>query len=231
MRFSAIRFTGFVSILLLAFTLSCENLGFSGKLDEGSIEYDIIYLQDEKDNPLISLLPTTMSFKFKEERSIQKIEGWMGIFQMAGIADRENDIRIAVLKIMNEKYYYQTTMNGPPFGFDEMPGITVKPSDSTKTIAGYLCKRSDVFIKDSIQPIFSIYYTNEIQLSNPNCNNPFNMIDGVLLEFQMSFQKIPMKLTAKKVLKEEITDEEFETPEGYSKVPKEKMQEVISNLM
>lgn len=231
MRFSAIRISGFVAILLLVFTLSCDIAGFSGKLDEGNIEYDILYLQDEKDNPLISLLPTTMTFKFKDEKSIQKIEGWMGIFQMAGIADRENDKRTAILKIMNEKYYYQTTMNGSPFGFDEMPGIQIKPSDSTKTIAGYLCKRSDVFIGDSLKPVFSIYYTNEIELSNPNCNNPFNMIDGVLLEFQMSFQKIPMKLTAKKVTKEEINDDEFEIPEGFAKVPKEKMQEVISNLM
>jgi hypothetical protein len=191
----------------------------SGKIDEGTIEYDIVYLQDEKDNPLISLLPTTMSLKFKDELSIQKIEGWMGIFQMAGIADRANNKRDAILKIMNEKYYYETTMDGPPFGFDEMPGIRVEPSDSTKTIAGYLCKCSNVFIGDSAKPSFTVYYTDQIKLDNPNCNNPFSMINGVLLEFQMSFQKIPMRLTAKKVTQEEIPDDEFNVPEGFSKVP------------
>lgn len=231
MRYSAMRISGFVSIILIIFTLSCDNLGFSGKLSEGTVEYDIVYLQDEKDNPLISLLPTTMSFKFKDDLSIQKIEGWMGIFQMAGIADRGNNKRDAILKIMNEKYYYETTMDGPPFGFDEMPDFKLKDSDSTKTIAGYLCKRKDVFVGDSAKAAFSIYYTDQIELENPNCNNPFKMVDGVLLEFQMSFQKIPMKLTAKKVTKEEIPDDEFNIPEGFSKVPMEKMQETISNLM
>lgn len=231
MRFSAIRTIFITFILLSVIVNSCEITGFSGKLNEGSIEYDIVYLQDEKQNPLISLLPTTMQLKFKNDLSVQKIEGWMGIFQMAGIADRENNKRDAFLKIMNEKYYYETTMDGSPFGFDEMEGIRIEPSDSTKTIAGYLCKSYDIFIKDSAGCVFSVYYTNEIELSNPNCNNPFNMIDGVLLEFQMSFQKIPMKLTAKKVVKEDIPDDEFKVPEGFAKVTKEKMQEVISNLM
>ena len=97
MQLSAFRFFGFVFIFLLIVSLSCNMSGFSGKIDEGTIEYDIVYLQDEKDNPLISLLPTTMSLKFKDELSIQKIEGWMGIFQMAGIADRGNNKRDAIL--------------------------------------------------------------------------------------------------------------------------------------
>ena len=231
MRLPTFRFFSFVFIILLIFNLSCNVSSFSGKLDEGTIEYDIVYLQDEKDNPLISLLPVVMTLKFKNNLSIQKIEGWMGIFQMAGIADRDNNKRDAILKIMNEKYYYETTMDGPPFGFDEMPGIRVEPSDSTKMIAGYLCKCSNVFVGDSAKPVFSIYHTDQIQLENPNCNNPFSMIDGVLLEFQMSFQKIPMLLTARKVIKEEVSDDEFKVPEGFSKVSKEKMQETISNLM
>ncbi len=218
---------GFVFILI--FTLSCNLSNFSGKLDQGAIEYDIVYLQNEKDNPLISLLPKTMTLKFKEGKSIQKIEGWMGIFQMAGIADRDNNTRQAILKIMNEKYFYQTTMDGPNFGFDEMSDFKLKPSDSTKTIAGYLCKRYDVYVNDTAK--FSVYYTDKIKLKNPNCNNPFKMVDGVLLEFQMSFQKIPMHLIAKKVTKENINDDEFIVPEGFVKVPKEKMIETINNLM
>jgi len=53
----------------------------------------------------------------------------------------------------------------------------------------------------------------------------------MLLEFQMSFQKIPMHLIAKKITKEEINNDEFNVPEGFVKVPKEKMQETIQNLM
>jgi len=226
-----------ISKILLAFILfasyGCNNVQnlFSDKMDEGIVEYDIEYLQDERQNPLISLLPTTMQFRFKDNVSVQKIEGWMSIFAMAGIADRNNNRSLAMLKIMNEKYVYETTLTGPSFGFDEMPPFEMVPSDCTKVICGITCNRMDIKFNNDTISDFSIYYTNQIKLDNPNTHNPFSKLNGVLLEYQMSFQKIPMRLVAKRVASEEVLDEEFEVPAAYEKVDREKMQEVISNLM
>ncbi len=222
------RLVFYVVLLLFA---ACNSSTFSGTLDEGTIEYDMIYLQDEKENPLISLLPTTMTLKIKNNNSIQKIEGWMGVFQMAGIARRDENYKAAYLKIMGEKYVFETTMDGPAFGFDEYKKMKLVPSDSVKIIAGYKCKAYDVFLDDSAAVAFTVFYTNEIKLDNPNCNNPYQQIDGVLLEYQMKFQKIPVHLIARKVIKEDISDDEFVVPDGYQKVSKEKIQEVINNLM
>ncbi len=222
-------FLGFIGLILLLNV--CSTASFSGKLDEGTIEYDMIYLQDQKENPIISLLPTTMTLKIKDNKSIQKIEGWMGVFQMAGIARRDENYKAAYLKIMGEKYVFETTMDGPAFGFDEYPKMKLVPSDSVKIIAGYKCKAYDVYLNDSSAAAFTIYYTDDIKLDNPNCNNPFQEVKGVLLEYQMKFQRIPVHLIAKKVVKEEIADDEFLVPDGFQKVSKEKIQEVINNLM
>jgi hypothetical protein len=230
-----------VSKILLAFAFSgfllalsgCNNIQelFSDNMDEGIVEYDIEYLQDERQNPLISLLPTTMQYRFKDNVSVQKIEGWMSIFAMAGIADRKNNKSLAMLKIMNEKYVYETTLNGPSFGFDDMPPFEMVPSDCTKVICGITCKRIDIKFNNDTVPDFSIFFTDKIKIDNPNTHNPFPQLNGVLLEYQMSFQKIPMRLVAKRVASEEVLDEEFEVPAAYVKVGREKMQEVISNLM
>ena len=221
----------FAFAIILFVLNACKTDVFSGKLDEGTIEYDMIYLQSEKENPIISLLPTTMILKIKDNKSIQKIEGWMGVFQMAGIARRDENYKAAYLKIMGEKYVFETTMDGPAFGFDEYPKMKLVPSDSTKIICGYKCKAYDVFLNDSSAAAFTIYYTNEIKLDNANCNNPFNEVKGVLLEYKMKFQRIPIHIKAKKVINEEIPDDEFVVPAGYKKVSKEKIQEVINNLM
>ncbi|MGQ9846359.1 MAG: hypothetical protein ACUVQP_02495 [Bacteroidales bacterium] len=210
---------------------SCSVDSFSGKLSEGTIEYDMIYLQDEKENPLISLLPTTMTLKIKDNNSIQKIEGWMGVFQMAGIVRRNDNYKAAYLKIMGEKYVFETTMDGPSFGFDKYPKMKLVPNDSIKTIAGYKCKGFNVFLNDSDKAAFAIYYTDEIHLDNPNCNNPYSEVKGVLLDYQMKFQKIPVRIVAKKAIKEDISDDEFLVPDGFQKVSKDKIQEVINNLM
>jgi len=226
------KILAFIVPLIAYFIIhSCSSNTFSGKLSEGTIEYDMDYLQDEKENPLISLLPTTMTLKIKDNNSIQKIEGWMGVFQMAGIAKRDDNYKAAYLKIMGEKYVFETTMDGPSFGFDEYKNMRLEPCDSQKTIAGYKCKAYNVFLGDSAKPSFTIYYTNDIHLDNPNCNNPFQQVKGVLLDYQMNFQKIPVHIVAKKVIKEEIPDDEFVVPDGFQKVSKEKIQEVINNLM
>ncbi|PKP20439.1 MAG: hypothetical protein CVU05_09085 [Bacteroidetes bacterium HGW-Bacteroidetes-21] len=218
---------------LSLFIYSCDSVDklFSDKIDEGFIEYDIEYLQDERENPLISLLPTTMEFKFRDNASVQKIEGWMSIFSMSGIADRNNDKSFAMLKIMNEKYVYETTMSGPSFGFDEMTGFQIVYTDCTAVIAGLPCKKAEIRFNNDTIPDFSIFYTDMIKLDNPNIQNPFGEIKGVLLEYQMSFQKIPLRLKAKNVSQEDVLDEDFEIPAGYESVSREKMQEVISNLM
>jgi len=77
-----------IIITTLVIFYGCKSDSFSCKLSEGTIEYEMKYLQSEKENPLISLLPTTMTLKIKDDKSIQKVEGWMGVFQMAGIARR-----------------------------------------------------------------------------------------------------------------------------------------------
>lgn len=219
-----------VSIILIFY--SCKNSFFSGKVDEGTIEYDIVYLDDSKSNPLISLLPTEMTLKFKNNNYITKIEGWMGIFSMAGIYNVTKKTNSAILKIMNEKYHYETTLDGPSFGFDSLPSFKIEQTNETKVIANYTCKKALIKFEDnSVWKNFEIYYTDDIGLENPNKNNPFSEIKGVILDYRMAFQKIKMSLVAKKVEGIEIPDEEFDIPAGYSKVPKEKMEEVISNLM
>lgn len=220
-----------VLVSLVILTSCGENSIFSGKISEGVVEYDIQYHDDERDNPLISLLPTTMSFKFKKNNSIQKIEGWMGIFSMAGIHMSDQGKNIALLKIMNEKYVYEASKDDKPFGFDEMPEMNIEYTNETKEIAGYPCKKAIITLQDSAHTTFDIFYFDKIKLENPNCHNPFGQIPGFLMEYQMSFQDIGMTLTATKVEETEIENTDFDVPDGYELVERDKIQEVIDNLM
>lgn len=226
------RYTILLFILITLIT-SCGNYNTSGKIEEGVIKYDIKYFQSEAENPIISLLPTSMTYKFKDDNISQRIEGWMGIFHMAAISIPKKDENTALLKILNKKYLYQSLItNGKSFGYDEMPGMKITlVNDSIKTIAGYKCHKAIVSFSDTTKTPFDIFYTNDIELKNPNRNNPFREIDGVLLQYQMCFQNIRMLLAAKKIEGIEIPDEAFEVPDGYETVNREIMQKTINDLM
>ena len=228
MIYKSIKYISFFIILLLT---ACENNPFAGKLDEGRITYTMKYFEDEGVNPLISLLPTEMIIEFKDNSYSQKIEGWMGIFSMAGIYNTKTKTNSALLKIMSDKFHYETGLDGESFGFDSLPKMKIEYTNETQVIAGYKCKKAKIIFEDSKIKNFDVFYTTEISIAKPNNHNPFNEIKGVLLKYQMGFQDIQMEVTATKVEETKISDTSFEIPANYEKVPIEKMQEVLDNLM
>jgi len=129
---------------------------------------------------------------------------------------------------MNKKYLYQVEGTTDGFGFDPMKDKKIELTDETKEIAGYNCKKANITWKGNK---FEIFYTDEISIEDPNWNNPFPEIEGILLEYQYEMFEIKTRVTATKVSKEEVPDSEFEIPEGYEKVSKKEMEAVINDLM
>ena len=220
-----------ILIILLFIVISCNNVFKKKIISEGIIKYEIIYLDDQKKNPIISLLPKELIIKFNEKNAISKVEGWMGIFSMSGITLKVNGTTFMLVKLMDKKYVYEQKPSDQSLGYDELPGMKIEFVEETKEIVGYKCKKAIVsFPNADIEP-FDIFYTNDIKIEDPNWNNPFKVIDGVLLEFQMSQRNIKMRLIAKNVAEETIEDNEFAIPDGYEKVSREEMEEFLNSLM
>ena len=97
-----------------------------------------------------------------------------------------------------------------------------------KEIAGYVCKKAKVTWDDLS---FDVFYTDEIKITDPNWNNPFNEIDGVLLQYQFDMFGIKTKITAETVEKIDVEDETFDIPADYKTVTKAEMEDVINQLM
>jgi len=217
-----------IIITVLTLFVACDSSIFSGKLKQGTIEYKLEYLDDANEKPIISLLPTEMKIQFKKGYYLQSVEGWMGIFRMAGVNNVKEKKKSALLKIMNKKYLYQVDGNSDGFGFNPMKDKKIELTKETKEIAGYKCKKANISWNNYD---FVVYYTDKIKIDEPNWNNPFPEIDGVLLEYQYEMFDIKTKVTATAVIKEDVPDDVFEIPAGYKNVSKKEMEDVINDLM
>ena len=200
-------------------------------VDEGVLEYNIEYLTNKKEHPIVNLLPPSMCIKFKNNNTYTLIKGWMGVFSLSYISNNEKETNITLLKMMNKKYYFSSHFRDTNFIFDDFEGMKLKFTDDTKKILGYNCKKVIVTCQDSETPTFEIYYTNEIRIKNSTFNTPFRNIDGVLMEFNIKMRKIPMKLTISKVKSDEISDDIFEIPPSYVKVEKKRIQNILDSLI
>lgn len=220
-----VRYLPFIFILLL----SCQFNSSPEIINEGIITYDISYFQTEKENPLISLLPTQMTITFKDDKAISVFEGWMGIFSSCLITDVSEGENTTLMKLSDKKYYYISSINEPFIG-KENDSISIRNSDEFKEIGGYKCYKSEVEVSNSENNTFDIYYTEELKLKYPNINSPFKDLQGVLMEFQMEINSIEMKLTFNNINTNKVPDSVFSIPAGYNLISRTEMEKILSEI-
>jgi GLPGLI family protein len=212
--------------LIISASCGTDNNGFT----EGTIEYNITYLNFEKDNLLINVLPETMITSFKNDNTATKIEGFFGIFKICNIYRSDNNTNITLLKMMDKKFIHQGEVKNSSHNYKGMTGMTIKYVDETKTIAGYKCFKALAYYPDTTKAPVILYYTKDINVKHPNITNPFSQIDGVLLEFQLEMSNIQMKLVATKVTNGAVSEEEFVAPPGFKNVSQEVMEQELNKL-
>lgn len=207
--------------------MSCNEIFTGGKISEGSIVYEITYLDDEEDNLLIALLPKTMTTKFKNNNTISIIEGFWGTFRLIYLSDFSTGQNYSILRILDKKYVYQFDTTQLPAGYDAMENIKIELTNDKTEIAGFTCKSALAHCPEISAEPLTIYYTNEIKISSPNTNNPFKEIDGVLMGFQVKLAGINMKFLAKEVIEEIVDEDEFVMPDDYKQVTKSELEDIL----
>lgn len=212
--------------ILLLLISSCS--GDSGKVaDEGVIEFTASVV--DQANPMASLAPSKMIIRFKNNKSCAEMSAGMGLFSTSFISDPEKKTLTQLVKLLNKKLSLvqneaDIAKENANYKFD------LTPLKGVKTIAGYKCQSAHVKMHDDFETEFDIFYTTELKIKNPNFANPFHMIDGVLMEYQMKKFGLEMKFTAKTVKKEDVDDSVFELPEDYKPISAEDMNILFESL-
>jgi GLPGLI family protein len=215
---------------LLFIHVSCTNEPNTQKISQGAIEYDIEYLDDERENPLIMLLPREMVTTFSDNSTHTLIEGVFGTFKMTYISNYQEKKNYTLLQIMDKKYVYQTNMDSLAFGYQYMGNINFKFTDKQKKIAGYKCNHAILNFPDSQKKPIEIYYTEGLDLKSPNQNNPFREINGVLMEFTVKLMGVNMKFRTKKVTSKDVKLDLFNIPKGFKRVSLQEMEKIIKDF-
>ena len=202
-------------LIILHLFISCSNKSDERKThSEGVITYKVSYETDEDANPIVALLPTVVEYKFKNNDISVLSEGYLGFFSTKFISKIGEAKSSILFKILNNKMNYEFSSDEIPFVYNHKIATKIKYLKTDRVIAGYKCKLARVYIQELSAPI-DVYYTEDIHLKNPNRNTPFNKIDGVLLEFETTMNKINAKFSAQNVCLTPVNADEFVIPADY----------------
>jgi hypothetical protein len=135
-----------------------------------------------------------------------------------------------MIKFISEKYACQAQKKETLFFFKSNTPYKVVLLKDTFRMAGMACKKANVTDINSMQS-YDVAYTSSIGGRDPNANTPYKKINGLLMDFKLQIKDLEMTLTAKKIVRKKINDEDFLIPEGYKLITKRQMEGIITNLL
>jgi GLPGLI family protein len=221
-------------LMVAAIILGISATAFSKEF-KGIINYKISFPGTDMDASMAAMMPKMAILTIRGDMS--KLEINMG--QMGSQSQIFNGIDKTVTTCMNlvpmgQKFYYTESQEDLEAELDEGASVDIDVKDETKTIAGYECKKAVItVIDDSNEVMFTVYFTDEITSSSLNMDNPyFKDIPGAMLEFEIDTgQGQRMKMEAVSVDKKNISESEFDIPEGYDKKTAEEVEQMFGGGM
>ncbi|MAY83731.1 MAG: hypothetical protein CMP59_06305 [Flavobacteriales bacterium] len=220
----------FLAIAFLLLLSSCTEGIFKSGLKEGVIEYKVSYPDLSDDHDMMDLLPKKMQCSFKKGEYRNEITAGMGLFKSA-IVYQEGEKRLYhTVKLLNTKIYAELAdgdLQSLNEGFLE---LEFEETGNSKLIAGYECKEVSVVVPGDSSWTFNLFYTDEINIPNFNYRNPFEGLDGVLMEYDILTNNLHMHFEATKVLEKEVDSEEIKISEDYEQVSSKKLREQLESI-
>lgn len=221
----ALLFT-FISVFLLS---SCNKFG--GKdLDQGEIHYDVSYKGHLTHMPK-ELMPKNLIVSFKDNKIVYELISPFGNSGITNLANPEQGIYDTYLSLFTIKYFYPAKPGEIYPGFESMNGIEIRKTSKTSVICGFDCKNAEVTFPSDRSKVYSIWYTEDIPVSNPNISTPFNSIDGVLMNFFFFIGTSEFHFEAQNVYKKEIPDRTFERKEKFKRVSRKDINKFIIKIV
>ncbi len=214
--------------MILVGVSGCKKSAFKS-IDEGEIHYKIHYVDRNAVLP-DDLMPDNMVVKFKNNKILMEIISPIGNNGVYNIIDPENKEIRTFFRVMGMKYYYMGTTNEIPPGIDPMSDMNIEYTEQVSTILDFECRKAIISLPGR-DFNYELWYTNEIDIDNPNLSSPFENIDGVLMNFFFLMGDIIVEFDAQAIYIRDVPDKDFEKKENYRRIDRKSMDDLIVSMM
>lgn len=220
-----------VLLIALVFAMSefsCKRKG-DKYIDQGEIHYNIEYIG--RFTYPTEALPHNLIVSFKDNKILFEMTG-IGNSGISNLTNPKEGIYDTYYSFFNVKRYYYAGKEGETFpGFEAMKGMNIKKTQKTAVICGYNCKNAQVTFERDRNKVYEIWYTDEIDVENPNECTPFSEIDGVLLRFFFIMGNSELHFSAETVYNKDVPEHKFQRKDHYLRVSKKDITALMNGMV
>lgn len=214
-------------LITLFFSVHFQTASAQKKISEGKATFDITYPDADIDQERLAMMPGESVMYFKGDMSRTEVKMAMG--NTVVITNGKLGESTTLMNMMDGKYAIRTTKEdiAKLRSKKGIPKPEVQVTDETKTIAGHLCKKATLTVKDESGKVNSVdvWFTKDITAPNSirKASAGLEAIDGFLMEFQVKQSTLAMKMTCRSVEEIKTEDSMFVIPADYKTTTMEEL--------
>jgi hypothetical protein len=219
-------------LIAIGFAITCYSCKDSGSknIKQGQIHYTIEYLGNIA--PMHKeFMPRNLIVSFKNDKILFEILSPFGNSGIVNLTNPEENIFDTYISLFTIRQFYPSRPGEIHPGFESMKGMEIRKTSKTSVICGFNCKNAEVTFPSDRKQVYNIWYTEEINVDNPNASTPFSNIDGVLMSFFFFIGSTEMHFDAETVYKRDIPDRAFERRDRYIRVSREDITRFMNKMI
>ncbi len=182
----------FFSLQLLLFVGSCSS-DFR-KISRGSIVYQVDYPEQKNNAFLYNILPKETEISF-QDGVIKNDISQANLFNFM-LIDCNNKYLDLYHQYGDDGYNVKMNENEINSMIHNLPKYSIKFISESRDIAGLKAQKAIATSKDNPNDKIELWYTEEIEIPNPNWYNPYRDVPGVLLVYSVTQFGIKMNYKA-----------------------------------
>lgn len=216
MRTNLLKFA-FAALCLSTFG-GCNSGLLQSRVKEGVIEYALTFPDYDPNSLMAGMLPEKTTVSFTKDQQVAELSAGMGVFRTTLVADNKSQQGDYHLSVLSKKIVAHLQDRDMALFTRENEALTIMYTDQTDTVAGFPCKKAVAIFQDIHQPEVDLWYTDAIQMENPNWFSPFKEIPGVLLRYEIVQNGMRMQLDAVSVTPGPVEASKFTVKNDHEKV-------------
>ena len=185
----------FLGICIL---LLCSCTSKKEVTSEGTIIYSADYPNHKKNIFLYNILPKEVEISFKDGMVRNDIS--RGNFQNILLFDCNKSQMEIYFQYGEEAFKTKLSPSEIRQMLNDQVNYEIRFMDETDTLVGFNVKKALAVNKKDKKDVITLWYTEEIELKNPNWYNTFNEVPGVLLAYSVDRFGIRMDYKAVKFI-------------------------------
>jgi hypothetical protein len=211
--------------------LSCSSGLLSSRIDEGVIEYALTFPGYDPNGIMAGMLPERTTLTFSEGKQLAELSAGMGVFRTSMVADNSQHSLQYHMSLMSKKIVSELMTRDLEAIHKGISKPYILHTADVDTIAGYPCKRAVAIFDRMDLPEVDLWYTEAIDMDDPNWFGPFAEVPGVLMRYEMVQYGLRMHLDAISVTPGKVDGTQFDTRAEYERVAPEVLHHEMTEVL